>query len=503
MKRKLFPYLIHSILIPIFSLLGLTSILAQGSEVSMSSEKWVAEFKNIGTHSSPRAVDLNNDGVKDLIIGCSKKEFEQNDSAILAVDGATGKILWKAAARDQVFGSATFLDINRDNVPDVIIGGRAAELQAIDGRTGKGIWAFFPKGDSKEPRKKGWFNFYNPQVIPDQNGDGIEDILVTNGGDILAAPYYPNRPTGNLLVLDGSNGKLLAIAKMPDGKETYMSVVVSKLSQEDSDLTIVFGTGGETIGGNLYRTTLKDVMKGDISNAVLLASGNKKGFIAPPVLCDLNHDGCLDIIANAVEGNTIVTDGKTNKTLWSNGIKNAEAYGSLAVGYFNNDSIPDLFTTFTEGAWPKLQDSKQIMYDGKNGQIKFFDSLGVLQTSSPVVADFNNDGFDDGLICVNYIVMEKGLFRTYYNILVIYDFHNESTYQLTPETPGINLSSTPWMGDLDNDGKIDIVYCYLTNNKSETAMDGFKMVRLKLNSEMKKPVKWGSYMGSRYDGIYK
>ncbi|MBD0378486.1 MAG: hypothetical protein ICV51_23015, partial [Flavisolibacter sp.] len=130
------------------------------------STKWEIEFKNIGIHSSPRAVDLNNDGVKDLIIGCSKKEFEQNDTAIIAVDGATGKILWKVAARDQIFGSAAFLDINRDHVPDIIIGGRAAELQAIDGKTGKVIWAFFPKGNSREPRKKGWFNFYNPQIIP-------------------------------------------------------------------------------------------------------------------------------------------------------------------------------------------------------------------------------------------------------------------------------------------------------------------------------------------------
>jgi hypothetical protein len=52
-----------------------------------------------------------------------------------------------------------------------------------------------------EPRKKGWFNFYNPQIIPDQNGDGVEDILVSNGGDILVAPYDPKRPRGTCLLL--------------------------------------------------------------------------------------------------------------------------------------------------------------------------------------------------------------------------------------------------------------------------------------------------------------
>lgn len=495
--KKPFFYLIQSIVLTAISYFQPTAVAAQ------TSKGWEVEFHNIGTHSSPRAADLNNDGIKDLIIGCSKKEFQQNDTAVMAVDGATGKILWKVAARDQMYGSAALLDINQDSIPDVVIGGRAAELQAINGKDGKVIWAFFPKGNSMEPRKKGWFNFYNPQIIPDQNQDGVEDILVSNGGDILVAPYDPKRPTGNLLVIDGRNGKLLAMAKGPDRKETYMSVVIAKLSKDDKDYTIVFGTGGETIGGHLYRTTLKDVMKQDLSGAKMLASSKNKGFIAPPVLCDLNLDGYLDIVANAVEGNTIALDGKNNNILWKNGIKNAEAYGSLAVGHFNHDSIPDLFTTFTEGMWPNLQNSKQIMYDGRTGKISFLDSLGVLQTSSPVIADFNNDGYDDGLVCINFIVMQKEIFKTYYNMLVIYDFHKESTYQLTVETPGINLSSTPWIGDLDKNGKLDIVYCYLTDARSETSMNGFKMVRLSLDTGVKKAIKWGAYMGSGYDGRFR
>ncbi len=470
---------------------------------AQSLKEWSVEFPNIGTHSSPRALDLNQDGIKDLVIGCSKKEFQKLDSGIIAINGATGKILWKVHARDQIFGSASFLDINRDGVSDVIIGGRAAELKAINGKNGKILWAFFPKGNSMQPRKKGWFNFYNPQIIPDQNNDGLEDILVTNGGDILAPPHDPNRPTGNILVISSSNGKILAQAKVPDGKETYMSLVISKISKEDKDLTIIFGTGGETIGGNLFRTTLNDVMKQDISGATILYSSKNKGFIAPPVLCDLNLDGYLDIVDNAVEGKTIAIDGKTNKILWENGIENTEVYGSLIVGYFNNDSIPDLFTTYTQGVWPKLNESKQIMFNGKSGQIEFLDSLGILQTTSPVVADFNNDGYDDGLMDINFTVVEKLIFKFYHNMLVVYDFHNQSTYLLTTDFPGINLSSTIWTGDLDNDGKLDVVYCYLTDTRKETAMNGFKMVRLSLDVEIKKDVKWGSYMGSNYNGIFK
>jgi outer membrane protein assembly factor BamB len=486
-----------------FAILGVVFLLLVLKVEAQENKGWIVDFPGIGIHSSPRAADLNGDGVKDIIVGCGKKEFEKTETGMMAVNGATGEVLWRVPARDQIFGSAALMDINNDGIPDVVIGGRAAELKAIDGKTGKVIWEFFSEGNKIKPRKKGLFNFYNPQVIPDQNNDGIQEILITNGGDIMVPPYDPNRPPGNLMVIDGCNGKLIAKAQVPDGKETYMSVVIAKIHPEDNEYTIVFGTGGETIGGNLYRTTLTEVMNQDISGATLLATSKDKGFIAPPVLCDLNEDGFLDIVVNAVEGTIYAFNGKSNEIIWQNTIENTEAYGSLAVGYFNNDSIPDIFTTFTEGVWPQLDQSKQLMIDGKTGKIEFLDSLGILQTSSPVIADFNNDGFDDGLQCVNFVAVEKLIFETYYTMLVVYDFHRQSTYQLTDYFPGINLSSTPWIGDLDDDGKLDVVYCYLTDTRKDTAMNGFKMVRLSLDIDLKKDIKWGAYMGSNYDGIFK
>lgn len=142
------------------------------------------------------------------------------------------------------------------------------------------------------------------------------------------------------------------------------------------------------------------------------------------------------------------------------------------------------------------------MFNGKTGEVEFLDSLGILQTSSPVIADFNNDGYDDGLVNVNFTVVEKEIFRFYHNILAVYDFHRQTTYQLSAELPGINLSSTPWLGDLDNDGKLDIIYCYLTDTRNTAAMNGFKMVRLSLDTLIKKPIKWGAYMGSNFNGIF-
>src|SRR5438105_1867360 len=68
---------------------------------------WNKDIPVIGSQSSPRAADLNKDGVLDIIIGAGKNEFQQSDMGILAFDGKTGNILWKQSAIDQVFGSAT------------------------------------------------------------------------------------------------------------------------------------------------------------------------------------------------------------------------------------------------------------------------------------------------------------------------------------------------------------------------------------------------------------
>ena len=112
-------------------------LLQSHLSICQSSKGWETQLNNIGTHSSPRAADLNNDGVKDIIIGCSKKEFEKNDTAIIAIDGATGKILWKSSARDQMYGSAALLDINRDSVPILSLEAGQQNFRHLMEKTGK------------------------------------------------------------------------------------------------------------------------------------------------------------------------------------------------------------------------------------------------------------------------------------------------------------------------------------------------------------------------------
>lgn len=472
------------------------------AQESWEAASWSVALDGIGTFSSPRVADLNGDGVGDVILGAGRLEFQACDSAVIALDGRNGDLLWHVSAKDQIFGSAALMDINGDGVSDVLINGRSAELIAIDGPSGRVIWRFDKRQRLPGGEKVDWFNFYNPQVIPDQNGDGLRDILISNGGDVMAEPYSPDRPPGYILVLDAATGDLLAAARTPDGRETYMSVI----TLEDPDPArqkVVIGTGGETIGGSLYVTDLAAVLRGDISDAVRLATSAGKGFIGPPAWVDINGDDRPDIVANAVDGRLLAFDGETNERLWEATMPNTEAYSSVAIGQFTGDDTPDFFVSYAIGIWPDLEQTKQFMVDGRDGAILYADSLGFYQTSTPVVVDFNQDGLDEVVLCLNYKELDAINRQTFHNMLLAIEFETFQSAPLSNGLGGHNIASTPWLGDLDGDGFLDILYCHSTNIYQTYQFDGLRINRLTTQIPLPEPLKWGAYMGSYYDGIYR
>lgn len=470
------------------------------SESALAQKSWTKDLANLGTFSSPRVTDLNRDGVKDIVLGAGRLEFQACDSAVIALDGKDGDLLWQVKASDQMFGSAIFQDVTGDEIDDVFIGGRSAELIGIDGATGRVIWRFLKNNPNDEKIK--WFNFYNPQFIADQDEDGLPDILVANGGDVLVAPHDPNRPPGYLLIVSTKTGELLSKASMPDGKETYLSPVVLN-APKDENTEVVFGTGGETVGGNLFLTSLADIKKEDLSNAIRLDSSAHKGYIGPPVRVDINKDQILDIVTNAVDGRLMAFDGKTHQRIWEVALPNTESYGSITLGYFNPDSVPDMFVSYGQGVWPNLDWSVQIMVNGFTGVIEFQDSLGFYQNATPLAIDLNGDGLDEVVMSLNLQEVNEFYQKFFYTTLVAIEFTQKEIVQIAPKYAGSNLSSTPWIGDLDDNGFLDILYCHGINLRHTYTFDGMKFHRIETQIPIYKKIKWGSYQGSNYDGIFR
>ena len=131
----------------------------------------------------------------------------------------------------------------------------------------------------KNPNDYGWYNFYNPQLIPDQNNDNLPEILCANGGDHSLDSSVSDRPPGHIMILDGYSGSILNNAVVPDSNETYMSPLYVDLDG-DNNYNIIFGTGGETIQGNLWIADFNDLLNNDLSNSTSLLPNPELGMLA-------------------------------------------------------------------------------------------------------------------------------------------------------------------------------------------------------------------------------
>ena len=94
-----------------------------------------------------------------------------------------------------MFGSPRFLDINDDQIPDVLIGGRCRrELRFLDGASGALLWEYFSEGDRADSAGHKLGNSYNPQWIPDLDGRSVAGYIGGLRGLRRALPSDPNRP---------------------------------------------------------------------------------------------------------------------------------------------------------------------------------------------------------------------------------------------------------------------------------------------------------------------
>lgn len=468
---------------------------------------WNEDLSITGSQSSPRTTDLNGDEVLDIVMGAGRNEYQHSDQGILAFDGKTGNLLWQHEAPDQVYGSATFYDVTNDGVNDVFIGGRSPNFKALNGRTGELLWQYdYSKNQQDSILQYARFNFNNSILIPDQNNDGLQDLLTVNGGNSKADPYSEkDRYPGVLMIFDAKTGEIIAADTMPDGKESYMSPIC--FAQPDGkDFTLIFGTGGETIDGNLFMTSLSDFTSGNLSNAKIIATEKGHGFIAPPVAADISKDGVLDIIAISHGSSVFAIDGKDQKVLWQQNIEDTECSNSFAVGYFTEDDIPDFFTFASKGQWPNSTGSLQVMLDGKDGRIAYVDSMGCTGYSSPVVHDLNHDGQDEAIISINEFDCSLGFTgkspRQMENKLLAIDFKKRS-FQVIDQAPGFkNIFSTPWIGDLDDDGYLDIISCQYYHSGDLLSFMGMRIKRIDTPVKVRTDLPWGAYMSSTGNGVF-
>lgn len=454
--------------------------------------RWTIKLDSANVFSSPRFVDLNMDGIKDIVIG-GGIESAPSEHGVIAINGKTGEELWSVPAYTQIYTSALFQDIDGDEVPDVFIGGRAASFFAISGATGEVIWKFW-NGTESESRKEGLLNFFSTQWLEDENGDGFNDLLVTNGGDYLASSSNKSRPTATLMILSGLDGMILSSAQMPEKRESYYAPHI--INQKKKQL-IVFGTGGETIDGKLWQVPLKSLSKGTMKKAKIIHSDSIKGFILNSVVADLNGDGKQDIINAQMNGSIVAIDGCKRKVLWENSFPGYECYVTPSLGQFVGDNTPDVFTIFAKGSFPRYSAFKLIVIDGKTGKVSWQEDSGFNQFSPGISVDLDGDGIDE-IIYVENTLKNPETYEITNKLRVINLTTNES-YYLGQERNGLSMASSPGYVDLEGDGTPEIIVATSSLDMGQGAQ--YSIIECIELSKPAPSATWPGYLGPLENGI--
>lgn len=461
-------------------------------------QNWYGFSMNGVCFASPSAHDLTGDGVADVVLGAGT-EAVPTDYAIVALNGLNGNLLWSKRCRSQIYTQPLYHDLNGDAHPDVVIGGREAQLYALNGLTGNVIWEFFPDSlgscfDSA------WYNFYSPQWIDDQNQDGLPELLISNGGYPPAQPNDSLRPPGYLMVIDGATGAVLAKDTMPDGQEIYYSPqAVNRLPDGKTD--VFFGSGGETTHGKFWHIPLDSLMAGHLQSAEPLLTGPAKGYIAVASWAHLNADLVQDVIVPDMNGRFVALDGATLQPLWEVVRPGTEAYVSPAIGHFNADGIADAFLSFAVGVYPFYGSYRHLWVDGATGAVLHELTTSLYQLCAPSLADWDNDGTDDLIWMHNSDLGTTTI--NYHTRLECWRWQDNTldTIALDSLLPGLNPYSQVLLTDIDNDQLLDIIYIRNLSKNSWYAAGGYGVHRREF-AVSPDLVAWAGYLGPDGGGVY-
>lgn len=486
----------NSLLVLLFYTFGgitVTPVAAQSV-----AHKWETARDSTSAFGSPVARDLNQDGVLDIIIGCGL-ELEASETGILALNGKNGETLWAFPAPAQMYGQPLFLDITGDGTEDVFLAGRFGQFFAINGASGDQIWSFF-EDSILYAIDSGFYNFFSPQWIPDQTGDQIPEILISNGGDANKTFLDTIRAAGSLMVINPVNADIVARGLMPDGKETYLSPLL--IPDGDSlNPWIIFGSGGETIHGSLWKIPLAALMQNSLTSAIPILSGMGKGLIAAPSLADINLDGRVDLIVPRHNAAVIALDWKNGTKFWKITYPGHEIYVSPTIGQFTGDPTPDAIVHVDKGNWPFYFGGFWALIDGATGMEVWTDTSETYQFASAVAADTDQDGYDEMIYLHNFYVDLPNGTRAFQHEIEMIDFQTSTSTSFSPARNGMDVFSTPLLTDLDQDGNPDFIYASNNNTKDWYQSRGITVHRAEFSNFSS--IAWGGYLGNDGDGRYR
>jgi hypothetical protein len=368
------------------------------------------------------AVDVNGDGILDLVVTNNVGSYDTSYSASVEVlvgnpDGTFQSGLVTPVPGDLVVYSMAVGDLNRDGKLDVVVTevtGNSTYVNAVATLLGNGDGTFqAPVAFAAPSSASGTI------AVADLNGDGFLDVVVGNQSNASIS----------ILLGDGSGGFSSSFALTMPGYPNY--VMARDLNADGFADLVIAGYGVEGEIGSVW---------------VLLGNGN--GTFQPPVVyesapntgafavSDVNQDGNPDIVSAGPE----VFFGNGDGT-FQPAVSFYPATTIIGVADFNLDGKPDILT---------LTNQTLAMLLGKGDDS--FVSLPDYTRGFPskiLTGDFNGDGvkdlafLEDGSGVGTLLGQANGRFK------------QGSSFEL-----GLRPGSLKFLvaGDFNRDGKLDIAF---------------------------------------------
>lgn len=289
---------------------------------------WTRVVARVNSESPLRKLDVNGDGVLDVIVGygidemiddalgfiprCTSLKTNLTDmcgGGLLALNGVNGETLWQRWTSFTIFSMKCSIDINSDGQNDCVAAGRGGLILAVDGRNGNILWELKDSSDL-ETYAGTSIDLYTINVVRDLNNDGIEDVLAVHVEESLRAHG------GHIKLISGATGIILKSIPTPYREEMFVPIQV--LLNKDGSEQFLMVTGGQSSAGGIYTLNQENLMKFNSEKDFLpVLRINSSGFMVPAVLTDINGDSVQDIVVSSFNSTVYAFDGVSKKQLWS------------------------------------------------------------------------------------------------------------------------------------------------------------------------------------------
>jgi hypothetical protein len=271
---------------------------------------------------SPSALDVDDDGDKELIIRCT--------STLFALDVATRAVLWSArvdagsldppAGTQWQAGTPAIGDVNNDGEPEIATTGlQAAYLFSKTGQLLPG----WPKTVGNDPDSGGYLWAASPPALGDLNADGLLEVVVTGthseDGRLHAFQYDGSELSGWPITIRSQYSRRGGGPIIADLDADGYSEVIALNRAVD-----VFDHQGQPVAG---------------WEGMAITAGPSQS--SPPSVADVDDDGKLEILVadpSSQAGIRIYKRGKG--VIWQRDY--GYSVGTPAAGDFNRNGILDI-----------------------------------------------------------------------------------------------------------------------------------------------------------------